>query len=74
MALVVRRAASRCDIVVIDTREFEKPIAIVQLPFHLKAQIHGNWVEAERLKNQKSLVREMGEIKISGQDALEPFD
>lgn len=73
MALVERRAASRCDIVFIDTREFEKPIAIVQLPFHLKAQIHGNWVEAGRLKTQKSLVREMGEIKISGKGALEPM-
>lgn len=44
MALVERRGkTSRCDVVVIDTREFEKPVAIVQLPFSMKAQIHGNW-------------------------------
>lgn len=42
MTLIERRAASRCDIAVIDTRNFEKPVAIVQLPFHMKAQIHWN--------------------------------
>jgi carotenoid cleavage dioxygenase len=73
MALIERRAAQRCDLVVLDTKNFEKPIAIVQLPFHVKSQVHGNWVEAKRLKTQKSLVRQMGELKISGQGALEPL-
>ncbi len=73
MAMVERKAANRNDIVVIDTREFEKPVAVVQLPFHVKAQIHGNWVEASRLKERKSLVKEIGALKISGRGALEPI-
>ncbi|KAK7887532.1 transcriptional regulatory protein rco1 [Exophiala xenobiotica] len=73
MTLVERRDAGRCDVVIIDTREFEKPIAIVQLPFHVKAQVHGNWIAAAALKTKKSLVREIGEIKISGMGALEPM-
>ncbi|GAB7355573.1 hypothetical protein MBLNU459_g6045t1 [Dothideomycetes sp. NU459] len=73
IALVERTVANRCDLVVIDTKEFTKPVAIVQLPFHVKAQIHGNWVEAAALGERKSLVREIGELKISGRGALEPM-
>ncbi|KAI9929442.1 hypothetical protein ASPWEDRAFT_110982 [Aspergillus wentii DTO 134E9] len=73
MTLVERRAANRCDIAVIDTQNFEKPVAIVQLPFHVKAQIHGNWVSASRLEPGKRLVRQYEEVKISGKGALEPF-
>jgi carotenoid cleavage dioxygenase len=36
MILIERRAENRCDIAIIDTRNFEKPVAIVQLPFHVK--------------------------------------
>jgi carotenoid cleavage dioxygenase len=46
MALVERRAAGKCDVVVIDTKDFEKPVAIVQLPLHVKAQVHGKWIPA----------------------------
>jgi hypothetical protein len=63
--------ANRCDLVVIDTKEFEKPVAIVQLPFHVKAQIHGNWVDGRALKEKNSIVAVPGEIKISGRGALE---
>ena len=71
IAMVERRAASRCDLVVIDTKEFEKPIAILELPFHIKAQIHGNWVEATETRGKKSIVREIGKVEISGRGALE---
>ncbi|KAF2223278.1 isoeugenol monooxygenase [Elsinoe ampelina] len=72
MAMVERRKANRNDIVVIDTRDFERPVAIVQLPFHVKAQVHGNWVGAETGVGRTSLVREqVGEIKVSGRGALE---
>ena len=73
MSLIERRAAGRCDIVVIDTSDFEKPVAIVQLPFHVKAQIHGNWVQATALGTRKSLVREIGQLEISRMGALEPL-
>ncbi|KAH7061068.1 isoeugenol monooxygenase [Macrophomina phaseolina] len=73
MAMVERRKANRNDLVVIDTREFEKAVAIVQLPLHVKAQIHGNWVDAKDLGEWKSLVDEIPEMKISGKGALEPL-
>lgn len=71
MAMVERTSVARNDLVVIDTREFEMPIAIVQLPFHMKAQTHGNWVGTGG--NLKSLVRETGVIQITGRGALEPM-
>ncbi|OAL36294.1 hypothetical protein AYO20_04452 [Fonsecaea nubica] len=73
MCLVERRGAGRCDVVILDTAAFETPIAVVQLPFHVKAQIHGNWVDASALTPRKSLVREIAPVQISGQGALEPL-
>lgn len=73
IAMVEMRAASKCHLVVLDTKEFEKPIAIVDLPFHVKAQIHGNWVDAVDGTVLKSIVREIGDLKISGRGALEPM-
>lgn len=73
MTLVERRAAGRCDMAIVDTREFEKPIAIVQLLFHIKAQIHGNWVQSAALKARKSLVKEMGKVKVGEGGTLEPM-
>lgn len=49
VVMIERRGLKRNDSVVLDTREFEKPVAIVQLPLHLKAQIHGNWIYASIL-------------------------
>lgn len=74
IALVERTGkASRCDLVVIDTREFEKPVAFVQLPFHVKAQIHGNWVDSRALGGYKSIVRQIPGFEISGKGSLEPL-
>ncbi|KAK4620085.1 Lignostilbene-alpha,beta-dioxygenase isozyme I [Fulvia fulva] len=73
MALIERVKANRCDVVVIDTREFEKAVAIVQLPFHMKAQVHGNWVSAKELGGYRSLVREVGEFEMRREGALEPL-
>jgi len=73
IAMVERKVANRCDLVIVDTREFEKPIAVVQLPFHVKAQIHGNWVDHRALKERKPLVSVPAEMKISGRGALEPM-
>ncbi|RHZ72335.1 hypothetical protein CDV55_102687 [Aspergillus turcosus] len=73
MTLIERKAESRCDIAIIDTRNFEKPVAIVQLPFHVKAQVHGNWVPGSMLNKAKSLVRQYEEVVVSGKGALEPL-
>ena len=76
IAMVERKLENRCDLVVIDTQEFEKPVAVVSLPFHLRTQIHGNWIGAkdlEKLEVQDDFVRRYAEIKISGRGALEPL-
>lgn len=70
ISMVERKNVMRCDLVVLDTRHFETPIAIVQLPFHMKGQIHGNWVESVKL-GHRSIVRDIGEVKVSGRGALE---
>ncbi|GKT56575.1 isoeugenol monooxygenase [Colletotrichum tofieldiae] len=73
MAMVERRGANRNEIVVLDTKQFENPIAIIQLPFHVKAQVHGNWVDQRRLKAWKKLAKGPEVEPISGQGALEPL-
>ncbi|KAF2030842.1 carotenoid oxygenase [Setomelanomma holmii] len=74
IALVERQgAASCCDLVVIDTREFEKPVAIVQLPLHVKAQIHGNWVDKKDFGGYRPIIKPIAHFKLSGQGSLEPL-
>lgn len=73
MTMVERRGANRNEIVVLDTKDFENPIAVIQLPFHVKAQVHGNWVDQSRLKVRKKLARDTEVGPISGQGALEPL-
>ncbi|KPM44873.1 hypothetical protein AK830_g1595 [Neonectria ditissima] len=73
ISMVERRAANRNDLVVLDTNNFETPVAIVQLPMHVKAQIHGNWVDATSRTKWESLVREIPEVIISNRGALEPL-
>ncbi|KAF5566714.1 Apocarotenoid-15 15 oxygenase [Fusarium phyllophilum] len=58
IAMVERRAANRSELVVLDTKEFEKPVAIIQLPMHVKAQIHGNWVNAKSRKSAEPIPRQ----------------
>ncbi|PYI07562.1 carotenoid oxygenase [Aspergillus sclerotiicarbonarius CBS 121057] len=71
MTLIERKASNRCEIAVIDTEDFERPVAIVQLPFHVKAQIHGNWVPAARLALEDIVKQD--EVLVSGRGALEPL-
>lgn len=55
-------------------KNFTKPIAYIQLPFHVKAQIHGNWVSAERL-GQPEMARDfVGKVDtdfVKGKSALD---
>lgn len=66
-------ATSQCELVVLDTRDFSKPIAIAQLPFRVKSQVHGNWVDFKTLGERKSLVAVPGPVTISGKGHLEPL-
>ncbi|KAL1859355.1 transcriptional regulatory protein rco1 [Paecilomyces lecythidis] len=72
ISMVERRGENRNDLVVLDTKEFEKPVAFIQLPFHVKAQVHGNWVDSESLGTWRSLTKEIPDFVISGRGALEP--
>ncbi|WXC48052.1 hypothetical protein QX201_007768 [Fusarium graminearum] len=65
MFVVERRNLNVSDLVIVDTRDFETPIAVAELPMRVRPQIHGNWVDAREL-NDQPLVDEPGEIKLSG--------
>jgi len=71
MALVERLKENRHEVVILDTRDFKKVEAIVQLPFHVKAQVHGNWIDRTILPEMKdAFVRMPVELKTSGKGAL----
>lgn len=74
MCMVERRAANLCEVILLDTRDFTKPKAVIKLPFHVKNQVHGNWIAQRRLKERRSLVREGVDVKISKRGALETWD
>jgi carotenoid cleavage dioxygenase-like enzyme len=46
MALVSRYETFSSDIVILDTNDWTRPVAVVQLPCKLRPGIHGNWVDA----------------------------
>ncbi|KAH8816617.1 carotenoid oxygenase [Xylogone sp. PMI_703] len=71
MSLVENRVEQTCELIFLDTRDFSKPIAVAQLPFRIRSQVHGNWVDAEGLVPHKSLVAVPSEVTISGKGALE---
>ncbi|KAJ5040269.1 uncharacterized protein L3040_005929 [Drepanopeziza brunnea f. sp. 'multigermtubi'] len=76
IAMVQRPLERCCDLVVIDTREFEKPVAIVRCPVPLKVQIHGNWVDGKdlaKVEGAENFVRQFEAVKISGRGSLEPL-
>lgn len=39
-----RPAAPNGEFVILDTRDFSMPVAVVQMPFAMRTQVHGNWV------------------------------
>ncbi|KAF5540676.1 isoeugenol monooxygenase [Fusarium napiforme] len=52
LAMVQRTDVNRSDLIVLDTRHFEKPVAVIQLPFRTKNQIHFNWVDNKERNDQ----------------------
>ncbi|KAF4993699.1 hypothetical protein FDECE_13339 [Fusarium decemcellulare] len=40
------------NLVILDTKNFEHPVAVIELPLRMRAQIHGNWVDARELSGQ----------------------
>jgi carotenoid cleavage dioxygenase-like enzyme len=71
MALVERLKENRSEVIVLDTKRFGQVEAIVQLPFHVKAQVHGNWVDRNVLPEMKeSFVRMPPAPDSTGKGAL----
>jgi carotenoid cleavage dioxygenase-like enzyme len=52
IALVSRYETFSSDIIIIDTRDWAKPAAVVKLPCKLRPGIHGNWVDASETANK----------------------
>lgn len=51
-----RRDKLLTEIVILDTEKIsEGPIAIIELPFRLRAGVHGSWVMAKDLPEDKEL-------------------
>ncbi|KAF2204855.1 carotenoid oxygenase, partial [Delitschia confertaspora ATCC 74209] len=71
LTMVERKSINRSDLVVLDTRDFSRPTALIQLPYRIRGQIHGNWVASEQLGERRSLVRKLGDVQVSGRGALE---
>jgi carotenoid cleavage dioxygenase len=53
MALVNNYATMASELHITDTRDFERPQAIIDLPVRLRAGLHGNWVDAQDLQLSK---------------------
>ncbi|GFF28443.1 hypothetical protein IFM61606_10161 [Aspergillus udagawae] len=71
ISMIQRVKQRKSDLVIIDSREFSKPIAIIQMPLYLRGQIHGNWVEAsEHTSIARPLTRVFEAGEISGKGAL----
>ncbi|KAJ4352936.1 hypothetical protein N0V95_003789 [Ascochyta clinopodiicola] len=49
VVLVNNYASMSSELHVVDTREFDKPQAIIDLPIRLRAGLHGNWVDSSEL-------------------------
>ncbi|KAL4723470.1 transcriptional regulatory protein rco1 [Fusarium chlamydosporum] len=74
IAMVERCSKHLSELVILDTNNFEEPISIVQLPMHVKAQVHGNWLDTRIRTPGQRIVRRTDEVIISGKGALEPLD
>ncbi|KAF4451172.1 lignostilbene dioxygenase family [Fusarium albosuccineum] len=75
MGMVQRMDVNRSDVVVLDTKAFSQPVAVIQLPFRTKMQVHGNWVDSTSInlalgRDRKDFLREYKIFKVGGNGAL----
>ncbi|KAL4745201.1 hypothetical protein BDW72DRAFT_198872 [Aspergillus terricola var. indicus] len=71
LTMVERKSVNRSDLVLLDTQDFSRPVATIQLPYRIRGQIHGNWVPTELVDSSRSLARELADAQVSGRGALE---
>lgn len=74
MTVIEPRGGGGSELVFIDTKDFSKPIAVAKLPFLIKAQIHGNWVDTKTMGPRKPLIwAPEEEVKLFNKGPLEPL-
>lgn len=72
LSMVQRIKQKKSDLVIIDSTDFSKPVAIIQMPLYLRGQVHGNWVEASQHTSiSRPLTRVFKASEVSGQGALD---
>ena len=52
MAVVNRHETFSTDLIILDTRDWTKPRAVIHMPCKLRLGIHGNWVDASERNDQ----------------------
>ncbi|KAG6361222.1 hypothetical protein INS49_009446 [Diaporthe citri] len=50
--VVDRLDVNLSSVVIMDTKDFECPTAVIELPMRMRAQVHGNWVDARELSGR----------------------
>lgn len=53
IALVNNYSTMASELHILDTKDFTKAQAVVNLPVRLRAGLHGNWVDGQELKNYR---------------------
>lgn len=75
VGMVDHHAAEYSELVVLDTRNFTRPVALVRAPFRLMSQVHGNWCDIADIPGGDSSLNpdlDFSDIKVSG-DGLLPL-
>ncbi|RMJ13474.1 hypothetical protein CDV36_006840 [Fusarium kuroshium] len=49
ITMIDNMASGRNELIIQDTRDFQKVVAKVVLPFRLRSAVHGNWVDSSRI-------------------------
>ncbi|OAL38047.1 hypothetical protein AYO20_02499 [Fonsecaea nubica] len=63
ITMVDNMARHRNEVIIQDTRDFQKVVAKIVLPFRLRSAVHGNWVDAERIPaTEPSVIQPFADI------------
>ncbi|OQV06216.1 hypothetical protein CLAIMM_10820 [Cladophialophora immunda] len=63
ITMVDNMALHRNEVIIQDTRDFQKIVAKIVLPFRLRSAVHGNWVDATRIpETEPAIVQPFADI------------
>ncbi|SPO03690.1 related to lignostilbene alpha,beta-dioxygenase I [Cephalotrichum gorgonifer] len=65
-----RAKAPRGEMIILDTRDFSRPVAVIQMPFVLRSQLHGNWVPNPNPGSKRRLTKAIKFVQPTGVGAL----